>query len=200
MGDAKEECGIAGGMGRNADGSVFYPFGTKRDDFWPPFPDDYVDVRTMHPEAIERSWWFNFEKGELTASWTERPGNKINLRVFRKCLLTPERFQYVDDIKEGLDHRGVEVDEDDLRMVLHSEHEWLKREAAAEITEYQQYEQVVTLPYHGEHCHLPPPPPPPPPLPPLQGIAIGKRICFYDLRPYDLIRLPVTSHLVPQSQ
>jgi len=183
-------------MGRNADGSVFYPFGTKRDDFWPPFPDDYVDVRAMHPEAIERSWRFNFEKGELTASWTERPGNKINLRIFRKCLLTPERFQYVDDIKEGLDHRGVEVDDDDLRMVLHSEHEWIKREAATEISEYQHYEQVVTLPLP---LPLPRPLPlTPPPLPPLQGIATGKRICFYDLRQYDLFRLPVASHLVTQ--
>ena len=118
----------------------------------------------MHPQAVERSWWFNWEIGEISASWTEAKGNKINLRVFRKCLLTRERYAVVRAIKDHLDKRGTDVDENELRMVLHPEHEWMKREAEAEIIEYQHYHQ---------------------------GIPIGKKIRFYDLSPYNLFRLPV---------
>jgi hypothetical protein len=161
MGETKE-MSIADGIGRDEDGNVIYPYGTSRDTFWPPQPESYVDVRKMYTQAVERSWWFNFEDGEIAASWTEAKGNEINLRVFRKWRLTPERFEYVKTIKAHLDKRGVECCEDELRCVLHEEHAYIKSEAEAEIIEYQHY---------------------------LAGIPIGKKVYSYP-RPRGLVVLP----------
>ena len=45
---------IADGIGRNEDGSVAYPYGTTRDTFWPPIPEDHLDSRTLNLNAVER--------------------------------------------------------------------------------------------------------------------------------------------------
>ena len=149
-------------MGRDKDGKVLYPYGTTRDTFWPPIPEDYVDSRTLLPNAVERAWWFNFEDGEITGSWVNREGMRIPHRAFRKWRLSPEQFELVKSIKEALDTRGVECCEDELRVVLREECEWIKREAESEIVEYQHYEA---------------------------GIKVGQRVLFYPL-PRGLQRLP----------
>jgi hypothetical protein len=153
---------ISDGIGRDKDGNVLYPYGTTRDTFWPPKPEIYTDARTEFTKAIERSWWYNFDKGEISASWIQSKECIIELRVFRKKKLDDFQYTLVKSIKDHLDKRGTECDDEELRIVLNNEYREMKESAYDEIVEYQYY---------------------------TAGIPIGKAVIAFEL-PKGLYRLP----------
>ncbi len=138
---------IADGLGRAEDGSVLYPYGTSRDTFWPPKPDPskYIDTRTLNLKAIERSFWYNYDTGYITVSFIQSPELNVHVRVFRKLKLQKERYDFIHLIKSALDKRGVEVDDEELRILINDEYGHIKSDAETEIIEYQHYNAGIKI-------------------------------------------------------
>ena len=85
------------------------------------------------------SFWYNYDTGVLTASFIQESSLKIDVRVFRKINMHPKMFEFIDCIKRACDKRGVEADDEELRVIINDEYHTIKNDAEEEILEYQYY-------------------------------------------------------------
>ena len=59
--------------------------------------------------------------------------------------LQKERYDFIHLIKSALDKRGVEVDDEELRILINDEYGHIKSDAETEIIEYQHYNAGIKI-------------------------------------------------------
>jgi hypothetical protein len=117
--------------------------------YWPEFMNSlppptipFTDARAEYPLILERRFQYNFENGQIKATFETRPEARIKINVFRSGIVPEERVYWGKDLQyEANTRKGddKEVADFDVRTLCNDAYREMKTSAYEEISEKMKY-------------------------------------------------------------